>query len=484
MLGCSNPQLDFFTEYAYGHLLPANHELIEIRKRVDFGFVTEEVGDLYCPNNGRPSWDPEVLFRAIFLEFYTNLSDRELEDQLRVNLLYRWFCGLPLDAGTPDATTLVVFRTRLGEERFQRVFDRLVEECRTRGLLKGQVKRVDATHVLMNAAVRNMTVMLRDGQRALKQRIGKTNPELARSLDQDFPNQPTLHRLGTEEELSQEVTRTEEILTRTSRLEEAPVEEARRFLRNVISGGPDSMVSLTDPDARWGYKHKTMKFAGYKVHISEDESELVTTVQTLAGNEHEGAHLNDILDEDRRKEIPATVVTADSLYESAENYRATQAMGLKAHFNRKFKGKKISRFEYDPVRDVLRCAAGKESSFKTSHVEKKAELYYFSQWDCQRCSLKSDCIQGKLKRQRVFLSEVQRHAWAISDSDRRSLKIQRMQVERKFAEAKQWGGLRRARYRRRPRMAIQALMTFFVINTKRMLKLVPPRSSVLQIAQN
>lgn len=74
------------------------------------------------------------------------------------------------------------------------------------------------------------------------------------------------------------------------------------------------MVSLTDPDARWGYKHKTMKFAGYKVHISEDESELVTTVQTLAGNEHEGAHLKDILDEDQRKEIPATVVTAGWLF--------------------------------------------------------------------------------------------------------------------------------------------------------------------------
>lgn len=51
-----------------------------------------------------------------------------------------------------------------------------------------------------------------------------------------------------------------------------------------------------------------------------------------------------------------------------------------------------------------------------------------------------------------------------------ALKIQSM-IERRFWGGKKWMGLRRARYRRKWRVAIQALMTFWVMNVKRMVKL-------------
>ena len=43
--------------------------------------------------------------------------------------------GLGIDDSTSDDTTLVVFRRRLGEERFERLFDRVVEECERLGLM-------------------------------------------------------------------------------------------------------------------------------------------------------------------------------------------------------------------------------------------------------------------------------------------------------------------------------------------------------------
>ena len=48
---------------------------------------------------------------------------------------------------------------------------------------------------------------------------------------------------------------------------------------------------------------------------------------------------------------------------------------------------------------------------------------------------------------------------------------QRKRIEPKFGEAKKWHLLHRARYRGRWRVSIQALMTFFVMNTKRLVKL-------------
>ena len=40
----------------------------KIDKYIDFTFIYEEVKDLYCENNGRPSYDPVVLFKFVFIQ--------------------------------------------------------------------------------------------------------------------------------------------------------------------------------------------------------------------------------------------------------------------------------------------------------------------------------------------------------------------------------------------------------------------------------
>jgi transposase len=86
---------------------------------VDFSFVEAETRDLYEEDWGRPSWPLEALFRMLFLEYYSNLSDVQVSEQCVYNLLYRWFVGLKVGEVTPDDTTLVVFRKRLGRERVE-----------------------------------------------------------------------------------------------------------------------------------------------------------------------------------------------------------------------------------------------------------------------------------------------------------------------------------------------------------------------------
>jgi transposase len=119
MLGEKNKQSNFFDHFVYGHHIPEDHELVRINREVDFSFVKEETKDLYEEGMGRPSWPPEVLFRMLFLEYYANLSDVQVSEQCRYNLLYRWFAGLEVGDETPDDTTLVVFRKRLGRERIE-----------------------------------------------------------------------------------------------------------------------------------------------------------------------------------------------------------------------------------------------------------------------------------------------------------------------------------------------------------------------------
>ncbi len=46
----------------YAELAAPEHLLRRIAATVDFAFVSELVGACYCPDTGRPSWDPLVLF--------------------------------------------------------------------------------------------------------------------------------------------------------------------------------------------------------------------------------------------------------------------------------------------------------------------------------------------------------------------------------------------------------------------------------------
>ncbi|MDE6726107.1 MAG: hypothetical protein K2J79_10945 [Ruminiclostridium sp.] len=46
--------------------VPKDHLLRKIEKAVDFSKLYEIVEELCCHNNGRPSTDPVVLFRARF----------------------------------------------------------------------------------------------------------------------------------------------------------------------------------------------------------------------------------------------------------------------------------------------------------------------------------------------------------------------------------------------------------------------------------
>jgi len=75
MLGRKDPQGRFFDRYVYKNHVPRDHELVRMDLELDFSFVEEERRDLYEEEMGRPSWPPEVLFRMLFLEYYSHLSD-------------------------------------------------------------------------------------------------------------------------------------------------------------------------------------------------------------------------------------------------------------------------------------------------------------------------------------------------------------------------------------------------------------------------
>lgn len=146
MQGRYSSQNSFFA-MMYEQLIPPDHLLRRLSASVDFSFVPELVTDRYCPDNGRPSWDPLMLFKVVFLQFLYDLSDRQVEEQVNLHLACKWFVGLQPEETAPDHTALCRFRARLGSDTFQAIFNHIVAQARAAGLVHDRLRIIDATHL-------------------------------------------------------------------------------------------------------------------------------------------------------------------------------------------------------------------------------------------------------------------------------------------------------------------------------------------------
>lgn len=141
-------QTSFWGDPLYERIIPSDHILRKLAEVINFKEVNEKVKDLYCKDNGRPCHEPALLFKMIFLQFMYNISDREIEEQVRYNMAYKWFVGLSADEPSPDHSTLSVFRERLGAERFAEIFNWVVETARAKGFVSERLHVIDSTHIL------------------------------------------------------------------------------------------------------------------------------------------------------------------------------------------------------------------------------------------------------------------------------------------------------------------------------------------------
>lgn len=102
---------------------------------------------------GEPSWPPLVLFKALLLQRWHDLSDEALEANLFDRLSFQRFCGLSLKDDVPDHSTIWRFREKLSKANLiDQLFADLQRQLDARGVLVRRGTLVDAT--LIKAAAR------------------------------------------------------------------------------------------------------------------------------------------------------------------------------------------------------------------------------------------------------------------------------------------------------------------------------------------
>ena len=106
-------------------------------------------GHKFSPAGGRPPWEPVLMFKVLVLQKFHGLSDEQTELQILDRMSFQRFLGLDVGDDVPDATTIWLFKERLGDEGMRALFDIFDAYLREAGLIGREGKVIDASFVDM-----------------------------------------------------------------------------------------------------------------------------------------------------------------------------------------------------------------------------------------------------------------------------------------------------------------------------------------------
>lgn len=201
--------------------------------RAPIEVVTETKPEKKKSNAGRPGYDTILKFKMIVLAALYNLSDEQLEIQVRDRLSFMRFLDLGLHDPVPDATTIWLFREALVEAKLiDTLFELFDQHLAGKGFIARGGQIIDATIVSVpkqrNTREENETV-----------KAGKT-----------------------------------------------PADWEKKPAKN----------QQKDKDARWTKKHGR-SYYGYKNHVGIDRThKLIRKWDTTDASVHDSQKLDDILD--------------------------------------------------------------------------------------------------------------------------------------------------------------------------------------------
>src|SRR5256884_9985001 len=96
--------------------------------RAEVEAVVLTLDELKKSSAGRKPFDAILMFRMLVLQALNNLSDEQVEYQVRDRLSFSHFLGLAIEDSIPDATTLWLFPEKMAPAwTIEKLFDRFVQ---------------------------------------------------------------------------------------------------------------------------------------------------------------------------------------------------------------------------------------------------------------------------------------------------------------------------------------------------------------------
>jgi transposase len=531
MLKPRDRQVGFYdAEYVCEQLIPSDSFYRKFREIVEPLVQDEHFETMYCEDNGRPAISPALLAMATILQFYRNLSDREMERVCMYDIEVKYALGLRLNERPFDHSSLGDFRKRLldnGKEK--EIFDRILGHLVERGLIeKDEIQRIDATHIIADIAIPTMVTLVKKGiyeiLKSLKRRhegtLKKMEGEIKLSeYSKEKINLEAPGRMDMEKKKKKlvEVVNDAHVFLKHAKGIKADrnlkkgIEMLKRILQENIEedeeGNPkeknykekpkDILVSPVDPDARYGAKSHTKRFTGYKASITETiSSRFITNIKAMPGNRHDGETAVAAITEQRSQGLIPPKVIGDAAYGDGSYRRDLKENGTEVVAPLREKNIKTRSiypkrmFRYDEKKQTLTCPQGVTT--RESYFDKRRQIksFHFPMSRCNRCPVQSKCTNDKDGRRTVAISSVntelrEAEQYNLTEQFKEEMKL-RPPIEGKLSELTRYHGLRRARYRGLRKVGLQCYFTAVAVNIKRWVKILIekmlPKTAVVAVS--
>jgi len=425
-------------------LVPENHLLRDIDRAIDFSFIYELVQDKYSQDQGRPSLDPVMLIKIPLLQYLYGIpSMRQTIREIEVNVAYRWFLGLDLTSSVPHFSTFGKNYTRRFKETdlFEKIFEKILEECFLHDMIDPSVIFVDATHIKANAnkkkSIKTMVkIQAMDYETKLFQEINEDR--------QEHGKKPFADREDDDEG--------------------PPTKEVQQ--------------STSDPESGLFHKGEHKKDFAYVTQTACDQNGWVLGYTIHPGNEHDSRTFSAIYE--KMKEYHPRLMVMDAGYktpaiakillddEIKPIYPYGRPMTKKGFF-------KKYEYVYDEYFDCYLCPNHQVLPYSTTNREGYRE-YKSNPSICVNCPYLSQCTESKNHQKLVT-----RHIWEpyleMCEEIRHTVGMKewyekrKESIERIFGTAKEFHGMRYTRYNGKALMEMKVGLTFACMNLKKLAKM-------------
>lgn len=424
---------------ALDQLVPEDHLVRKIEQAIDFDFIYDLVKDKYSLDNGRPSIDPVVLIKMVFIQYLFGIrSMRQTIKEIETNVAYRWFIGYGFTEKIPHFSTFGKNYVRRFHDTdlFEQIFYRILKEAMNKGLVDPSVAFIDSTHVKANANKKKydkkvVRVETRNYQSQLDDEINIDREEHGKKA---FPPQD---------------------------------KEEKKEIK----------VSTSDPDSGYYVKDEREKLFAYSVHTACDSKGFILGTIVTGGNVHDSRMLDQLVTQVTNKVGKPEAVAVDAGYKTPHiaKFLSDQEIRPVMPYTRpRTKDGYLKKYDYvyDEHFDCYICPEGQVLPYRTTTREGYRQ-YASNAQICRDCPLLDRCTQSQNHTKMIH-----RHIWQdyLDEADHlrhtdenKILYAKRKEtIERVFADAKEKHGMRWTTLRGHKKVSMQAMLTYAAMNLKKM----------------
>ena len=472
----------------YDIIIPKDHELRQLADLVDFSFVDDMLKGMYTLDNGRPGYRPQVMFKYLMLKRMYELSDRDVVKHAMTDMAYKYFLGLAPEDPVIDASSLTKFRKlRMKDESIMdKLISKSVEIALNNGIKLSKTLIVDSTHSEARYNAKSAREYLLEICKNLRKKVYAVDESYVEKMPKKLPNRT----IGMYEDVIKYCQEVIDTVKNDENLVARPnIAENINLLQETIDDTNEELIMSKDEDAKIGHKTADTSFFGYKTHIAMTPERIITAATVTSGERHDGKELQTLVDKMESNGVEVEAVVGDGAYSERDNIKYANENDIKlvsklsnAVLNGNNNRKTKLEFYYNKDAKMYVCPNGEMAIRKEVHDKKTSdsstyETYYFNVNKCMNCPLKDKCGFKDGQRTKSYSVTLKLADLHKEHNDKQEtqeyieLAKERYKIEAKNAELKNQHGYAHSSYSGIHGMTLQAGVSIFVVNLKRILRL-------------